>query len=51
VGFVGQHFTSQGFVWSERDGLRMLETPAGWYSHPEDINARGDIVGSGIYVE
>lgn len=45
VGFIGRHFTSQGFVWSERDGLRMLETPAGWYSHPEDINNRGDIVG------
>lgn len=45
VGFVGPHFHSQGFVWSERNGLRMLETPAGWYSHPEDINGRGDVVG------
>ena len=45
VGFIGQHFFSAGFVWSGHQGLMMLETPAGLYSHPEAINNNGEIVG------
>jgi uncharacterized membrane protein len=45
VGIVGIRHYSRAFVWSERDGIRLLDTPAGWYSVAEAINDRGDVAG------